>query len=116
MSDAARVNVIRLRLITITQLFNSLDPSPFVGRDLDANAESFIMEWAEEHPAQGEFRLEIEVSQCDDVAAARERVLRAIRAYFSEREQWARQGFRRLMREGRLRVNKSSGLTSSVCH
>ncbi|MEP6367458.1 MAG: hypothetical protein ABJ148_18580 [Marinobacter sp.] len=39
-----------------------MDPSPFVGRDLDANAESFIMEWAEEHPAQGEFRLEIEVS------------------------------------------------------
>ncbi len=102
MSAAASVNVIRLRLNTIAQLFNSLDPSPFVGRDLDANAESFIMEWAEEHPTQGDFRLDIEVIQCDDMAAARERVVRAIRAYFSEREQWARQGFRRLMREGRL--------------
>ena len=102
MSDGRAVNFIRLRLDSISQLFNSLDPSPFVGRDLDANAESFIMEWAEQHPAHGDFRLEILLNHCEDLAAARDRVLRAVRTYFSEREQFARREFRRLMHEGRL--------------
>lgn len=100
--DDARVRVIRLHLNHINQLFNSLDPSPFVGRDLDVDAETFIMEWAEEHPARGRFRLDILVNACDDVRAARERVLGAVRAYFAEREVMARREFRRLMGEGRL--------------
>ncbi|SDW28319.1 hypothetical protein [Marinobacter mobilis] len=102
MNDDSHVNIIRLHLATITQLFNSLDPSPFVGRDLDVNAESFIIEWAEEHPAHGGFRLEIQVNECQDVGAARDRVLRAVRAYFSDREQVVRRDFRRLMGQGRL--------------
>src|SRR5690606_31344117 len=52
-------HVIRLRLDSIHQLFNSLDPSPFVGRDLDGDAEAFIMAWAMEYPPKGEFCLEI---------------------------------------------------------
>ena len=55
-------HVIRLRLDSIHQLFNSLDPSPFVGRDLDAAAEDFIMDWAQEDPAKGDFCLEIILS------------------------------------------------------
>ncbi|MBD3655516.1 MULTISPECIES: hypothetical protein [Marinobacter] len=102
MSDDSGVHVIRVHLSSISQLFNSLDPSPFVGRDLDVNAESFIMEWAEEHPARGAFRLEILLNQCDDLAAARDRVVQAVHAYFLEREQLARRDFRRLMGEGRL--------------
>ena len=101
MSDDSGVHVIRVHLSSISQLFNSLDPSPFVGRDLDVNAESFIMEWAEEHPARGAFRLEILLNQCDDLAAARDRVVQAVHAYFLEREQLARRDFRRLMGEGR---------------
>ncbi len=100
MSDDSGVHVIRVHLSSISQLFNSLDPSPFVGRDLDVNAESFIMEWAEEHPARGAFRLEILLNQCDDLAAARDRVVQAVHAYFLEREQLARRDFRRLMGKG----------------
>ncbi|SFM33388.1 hypothetical protein [Marinobacter zhejiangensis] len=102
MNNTPGPSVIRMRLSNISQLFNSMDPSPFVGRDLDVNAESFIMEWAQEHPAKGDFRLEILVDLCDDIGAARARVLRAVRAYFLEREEVACRDFRRLMREGRL--------------
>ena len=102
MTGEAAVHVVQLKLTTIAQLFNSLDPSPFVGRDLDPNAETFITEWAEEHPTHGEFRLDIQLNHCDNTVEARERVLRAVRVYFEERELWARQDFRRLMREGRL--------------
>jgi hypothetical protein len=55
------------------------------------------LEWAEEHPARGDFQLDVEINQCEDVAGARDRVLRAVRAYFSERVQSAQQDFRRLM-------------------
>lgn len=35
--------VIELRRREIAQLFNLLDPSPFLERDLDANVEEFIV-------------------------------------------------------------------------
>ena len=34
---------IQVRLRELGQLFNSLDPSPFIERDLDDDAEAFIM-------------------------------------------------------------------------
>lgn len=37
--------VIRIRVDEVSQLFDSLDPFPFHERDLDANAEEFIVGW-----------------------------------------------------------------------
>jgi hypothetical protein len=34
----------------IEQLFNSMDPSPFREKDLDRNADEFIVSWAQEFP------------------------------------------------------------------
>lgn len=39
----AATQVMELRLNSLQQLFNSLDPSPFLERDLDADAEAFIL-------------------------------------------------------------------------
>ena len=41
---------IELRLHDINQLFNSMDPSPFREKDLDIEAEEFIVDWAREPP------------------------------------------------------------------
>lgn len=35
--------LIEIRLETLAQLFNSLDPSPFISKDLDADAEDYIV-------------------------------------------------------------------------
>jgi hypothetical protein len=43
-------NHIQLNLRDINQLFNTIDPSPFQERDLDRNAEDFILSWAQEFP------------------------------------------------------------------
>ncbi|TNE83585.1 MAG: hypothetical protein EP339_00130 [Gammaproteobacteria bacterium] len=102
MIKSDREHVIRLHLDEVSQLFNTLDPSPFVGRDLDVDAEIFITEWAEELPSSGRFRLEVLVSRCDDVAAARDRVHRSVRAYFGGRVQVARRDLSRLLGEGRI--------------
>ena len=37
----------------LRQLFNSLDPAPFRERDLDPDAERFIVEWGRETRAEG---------------------------------------------------------------
>jgi hypothetical protein len=41
---------IELNLREISQLFNTMDPSPFHEKDLDHNAEEFILSWAREFP------------------------------------------------------------------
>src|SRR5439155_10099296 len=42
------VHHIELNLRDINQLFNTMDPSPFHEKDLDHDAEEFILSWAQE--------------------------------------------------------------------
>jgi hypothetical protein len=92
---------IRLHLRDLAQLFNSLDPSPFVDRDLDADAEEFITSWARELPAGRELELVIELalhSPSERLAGVED----AIRRYFATRADIKQLEFRQLMRRGRL--------------
>jgi len=92
---------IELRLRDLAQLFNSLDPSPFIERDLDADAEEFIVTWARELPLAAEFELVIHVA----TAPPPERMVGvgdAVRNYFANRAEIRRHDFRLLMRRGRL--------------
>jgi hypothetical protein len=90
-----------LRLRELAQLFNSMDPSPFVERDLDADAEEYIMSWAHELPADRELELVIQLSHpapADSVAGVED----AVRRYFAARATIKRLEFGQLMRRGRL--------------
>jgi len=71
--------VIELRLREIAQLFNSLDPSPFLDRDLDANAEEFIESWAAEIPSHRELSLRVHLATPPTPAFD---VGEAVRGYF----------------------------------
>jgi hypothetical protein len=58
--DAAPAEAnIEIRINRLQQLFNSLDPSPFRERDLDRNAEEYILGSAEELPLEKALRLVI---------------------------------------------------------
>ncbi|MEO6876348.1 MAG: hypothetical protein ABI222_16145, partial [Opitutaceae bacterium] len=75
---------IELRLRELAQLFNSMDPSPFVDRDLDRDAEEFIVGWARELPAGHEFELVVDLA----AAPAADRasgVQNAVQRYFASR-------------------------------
>ena len=48
MTTAIPAEAIELRVDTIAQLFHSLDPFPFRERDLDREAEEYIVSWARE--------------------------------------------------------------------
>lgn len=50
---------IEIRITQPQQLFNSLDPSPFYERDLDQDAEEYIVDSADEYPLKHPLRLGI---------------------------------------------------------
>ena len=49
-APASASGAIEVRISDISQLFNTLDPFPFPERDLDKDAEEFIVGWARELP------------------------------------------------------------------
>lgn len=94
--------VIDIRLADIRQLFNSLDPSPFHERDLDRDAEEFIVGWADEFPLSSPLELVIHVPQEQLEQAQKSNIPQAIRNYFSYRAVGSARRIRFQLREGRF--------------
>lgn len=97
----AQEAIIEVRILELGQIFNSFDPSPFTERDLDEDAEAYIVGWAHEVDNGGPFRLVVHlpVTEADK---ARERDLEgAIRNYFEYRAGMLARDQRDLMRIGR---------------
>lgn len=101
MSAAGADQRIELRLRELPQLFNSMDPSPFVDRDLDAAAEEFIVGWAREMPHDRELELVVHVATPPAVDR-RDGTEAAVQHYFSTRAEVKRRELRLLLRRGRL--------------
>jgi len=93
---------IQLRLREVTQLFNSLDPSPFNEQDLDHDAEEFIVSWARELSHRAKLRLVLHVEKALAGAYADSSVGDAVRHYFSYRASINRLELRQLFKQGRL--------------
>ena len=94
-------NIIRLRLRELSQLFNSMDPSPFIDRDLDGDAEDFIVSWARELPPGQDLKLIIDLAAAPPAERAAE-TPNAVRHHFNERAESKHREFRQLMRRGRI--------------
>lgn len=56
-------NTIEVRVEDISQLFHTLDPYPFRERDLDRDAEEFIVNWARDLPQSAPIRIIVYLSQ-----------------------------------------------------
>lgn len=91
---------IEVRLRELAQLFNSLDPSPFIDRDLDADAEEFIVSWARELPHHGELELLIHVATPPDPERVQS-LQASVSHYFASRAEIKRSELRQLLRRGR---------------
>lgn len=92
---------IRVHLRDINQLFNSMDPSPFQEKDLDQDAEEFIISWAQEYPRKEPIELVIQVDRTPDWPDAHKTVTDAIHHYFDYRAKLNWMEFKRLMKTGR---------------
>lgn len=91
---------IRLRLHKLSQLFFSLDPSPFLERDFDAEAERFIVRWAQDSPRDAPIAIIVELSEDAAEADAANVLAEAVRNNFAYRVTQARSELRELFRTG----------------
>ena len=57
MRQAGAFSTIELSVDDIAQIYESLDPYPFHERDLDRDAEDYIVGWARELPHDHDFRI-----------------------------------------------------------
>ncbi|WP_234823006.1 hypothetical protein [Ensifer adhaerens] len=100
-SSAGGLHTIRIRIDQLARLFNSLDPTPFHERDLDKDAERFIVDWAEETPDDGPIAIVVQLPAEETDTAVTRVVQDAIRYNFESRARQASRELRQLLREGR---------------
>ena len=92
---------IDVHLADLRQLFNSFDPSPFHEKDLDRDAEEYIVGWADELPPGASLELVLRVPADQLELAEKSNVERAVHNYFSNREKESVRKIRFQLREGR---------------
>jgi hypothetical protein len=79
------VNLIEITLSGVEQLFNTLDPSPFHEKDLDADAEDYIVGAARELPTHEPFKLNLYLPPDHAQRLAGSDLALSIRNYFDYR-------------------------------
>ncbi len=79
-----------------------MDPSPFKERDLDKDAEEFILGWAREYAYHDPLSLVIQLKQYPDGDDPGPMVEQAVRYNFAYRAKLNTLEFRRLMEQGRI--------------
>ena len=101
---AATPAVVQLRLRDLSQLFNLMDPTPFVDKDLDADAETFIEGWALEFPVNTPITLFVHLEQSPVLGGEDPRrfVETAVRNFFHNKAGSARRELRQLMWTGQI--------------
>jgi hypothetical protein len=104
---------IEISLNRLSQLFNSLDPSPFHERDLDQDAEDYIISSAEEIGLQRPIALIVHLPADQLPQSGAPDHGEAIHNYFTYREAHERRRLRLLFRDGRIAL--ISGLAFLFC-
>jgi hypothetical protein len=92
---------VELNLREVGQLFNTMDHSPFHERDLDRDAEEFILSWVREFPLNAPVVLVVYLSEFPVGQEPQKLVEEAVHNYFAYRARLNRLEFSRLMKEGR---------------
>jgi hypothetical protein len=110
---AAAEAKIEISLNRLSQLFNSLDPSPFHERDLDQDAEDYILGSAEEIGLQRSIALIVHLPADQLPQSGTLDLGEAIHNYFAYREAHERRRLRLLFRDGRIAL--ISGLAFLFC-
>jgi hypothetical protein len=93
--------VIEVHVAELKQLFNAIDPSPFRQKDLDPNAEEFIVGWAREVPGDAPLALVVYLDRPAGLPEEPAILRDAIREFFTNRAQEFRRRLHQLFRRGR---------------
>jgi hypothetical protein len=94
--------VIRVHVGELKQLFHSLDPSPFRDRDLDPNAEAFIVRWARNVSRRTRLALLVQIDRPAGLAEEPALLRDSVHEFFGYRATTARQRLSELFHVGRV--------------
>lgn len=100
-STQGEVHRVELSLTDVNQLFNTIDPSPFREKDLDHDAEEFIVSWTREFPLKDPVVLVIYLSEVPSTKDFEAMLEQAVHHYFEYRAGLNQMEFRQLMKDGR---------------
>jgi hypothetical protein len=98
----ANCELIEVRVSELKQLFNAIDPSPFRERDLDPDAEEFIVDWATEASPSASLGLAIYLDRPAGPPNEPAELREAIHEFFRHRAEVLRHRLRELFRRGRI--------------
>jgi hypothetical protein len=101
-SNQESVTPIEIKVENISQLFNTLDPFPFSERDLDKQAEEYIVGWARELPRHHTIRIIIHLPSSELAQHDPKTVALALRRYFDYRVGVVSRDLREMFRIGRI--------------
>jgi hypothetical protein len=112
--DDRAPNTIEIRVQEIDQLFHTLDPFPFRERDLDREAEDFIVGWARELPPNQPITIVVHVPRAEAETHSATELYAAFNRYFNYRAEALQRDLKELFRVGRRSL--TVGVTTlAVC-
>lgn len=100
-TDAPAGDSIEVRIAEISQLFQSLDPFPFRDKDLDKEAEEFIVSWARELPADQPLKIIVHLPEAQASTPEARELGAALTRYFGYRARVISLDLKELFRVGR---------------
>lgn len=103
MSDTIPAGAVRIEVHVgeLKQLFNAMDAAPFRDRDLDPNAEEFILDWSRDADHRRPLALVVHLSVKPALPGEAEVLQQAVREFFAHRALGERRRLKRLFRLGR---------------
>lgn len=102
MNQSAGKGEIEVRVEQVSQLFNSLDPFPFREKDLDKDAEEYIVGWARELPRDVPISIVVHLPENEVGAKPADEVGAALARYFEYRADLISRDLKDMFRLGRI--------------
>jgi len=102
MTASQQAQPIEIRVDEVSQLFNTLDPFPFHERDLDSDAEEYIVGWAREVAHQAPLTIVVHLPADQAGSEAARGLQAALARFFAYRADVLGRDFNELFRVGRM--------------
>jgi hypothetical protein len=96
-TERGHPHTISLKLRDMNHLFNSMDPSPFIEKDLDDDAEEFIVSWTQEFFPNAPIKLRIYLEQ-SSAGDPKKLIRTAVHNHFAHRAKITDLEFKRLLK------------------
>ena len=93
-------SVVKMHINELTQLFNSLDPSPFYEKEIDRNAEEYIVRSTQELPGKSPVALVVYLDTTTTAPDEARMLREAIHVHFARQLQRFRRELRQLINRG----------------